>query len=118
FSTDTLMWLIPALPLAAAIVIGAFGPRVLRGRSHWPCILAIGASFVCSVLLLTNIALLDSESFGGPPKDSVGIEKTYTLWTWAIVKDAYTPATPPPLAPKLADFAIDITLRADPLTCI
>ena len=33
--------LIPALPLAAAVLVAVLGPRVLRGYSHWPVVLAL-----------------------------------------------------------------------------
>lgn len=42
------LWLIPALPLAAAVTIGLLGPRLLRRHSHWLCILAIAGAFVVS----------------------------------------------------------------------
>ena len=42
------LWLIPALPLLAAVVIAFLGPRCLRGHSHWPCILAVGGACVLS----------------------------------------------------------------------
>jgi NADH-quinone oxidoreductase subunit L len=49
------LWMIPALPLAAAVVTAVFGPRLLREYSHWPCILAcIGA---CVVSVMTFLAV-------------------------------------------------------------
>lgn len=39
------LWLIPCLPLAASVIIGLLGPRFLRGKSHWPCIVSIAAAF-------------------------------------------------------------------------
>jgi NADH-quinone oxidoreductase subunit L len=44
------LWLIPALPLAAAAITGVLGPRLLRRHSHWPCILAGVGAFVVSVM--------------------------------------------------------------------
>ncbi len=49
------IWLIPALPLLASVLIAFLGPRLLRGWSHWPCILAVAGSFVCAVLLLIYV---------------------------------------------------------------
>jgi len=43
--------LIPALPLAAAVIIGLFGARVLKNSSHVPAIAGIGGSFVLAVAL-------------------------------------------------------------------
>jgi NADH-quinone oxidoreductase subunit L len=47
-------WLIVALPLAAAALVGLLGP-ILRGRSHWPSILAVAGSFAVSCVLFWNI---------------------------------------------------------------
>jgi len=44
------LWLIPALPLAAAVITAVFGPRLLRRHSHWPCILAGTGAFVVAVM--------------------------------------------------------------------
>jgi NADH-quinone oxidoreductase subunit L len=44
------LWLIPALPLAAAAITAVFGPRLLRRHSHWPCILAGAGAFVVAVM--------------------------------------------------------------------
>ena len=41
---QTILWLIPGAPLAAALVIALLGPKWLRERSHWPCWVALGAS--------------------------------------------------------------------------
>ncbi|HWG42047.1 MAG TPA: NADH-quinone oxidoreductase subunit L [Gemmataceae bacterium] len=49
------LWLIPALPLAAAAVTGLLGPRVLRRHSHWPCILAAAASCAASLVVLLAV---------------------------------------------------------------
>ena len=45
-----LLWLIPALPLAAAVLTAFLGPKVLSGQSHWPCILGSAAACVLSIL--------------------------------------------------------------------
>ncbi len=49
------LWLIPALPLAAAAVTGLFGPRLLRRHSHWPCIVAAAGSCLVSILVLMAV---------------------------------------------------------------
>src|SRR5262249_33901695 len=47
------LWLIPGLPLIASFVTAFLGPRVLRDRSHWPCIVSIvGAFFAAAAMLL------------------------------------------------------------------
>jgi NADH-quinone oxidoreductase subunit L len=55
------LWLIPGLPLAAAAVTAFFGPKVLRGWSHWPCILATAASCVLSVVVLRAVYVAPGE---------------------------------------------------------
>src|SRR5918993_1561959 len=89
--------LIPALPLLAAIVVGLLGEKVLREASHWPVILAIGSSFIFSLLLVVHINFQTTQL----TSDSGGYEKVVTLWTWANVKDAYDlkPAVPNESAP-------------------
>jgi NADH-quinone oxidoreductase subunit L len=118
--------LIPALPLLAAILIGILGKRVLKERSHWPCVLAIGSSFVFSLGLLAEVRQLDGAaavngaSGDAAAKASVGVEKIITLWTWADVTKAYTAGAEaaPQLANQTFDFNIEVVLRADPLTAI
>lgn len=46
--------LIPGLPLLAALVIGLFG-SYLKGKSHWPCVAAIVASFLVSAVAFLNV---------------------------------------------------------------
>jgi NADH-quinone oxidoreductase subunit L len=50
--TISFLWLIPALPLASAVLTGFLGPTILRSRSHWPCIIATIASWVLSMTVL------------------------------------------------------------------
>src|SRR5258708_37052156 len=45
-----LLWLIPALPLAASALTAFFGHR-LKGAAHWPCVLAAAAAFVLSAFV-------------------------------------------------------------------
>jgi NADH-quinone oxidoreductase subunit L len=112
--------LIPALPLAAFLLLAFFG-RAFGPRSHWPVVLAIAGSFVLSILLLFNVQsqMSQSQSVG---QGQIGYEHVYTLWTWADVSDAYTPrpavkaSAPAIVSTAPHDFTIDITLRADPLT--
>jgi NADH-quinone oxidoreductase subunit L len=55
FDVRPYLWLIPALPLAAAVVTAVFGPRLLRRHSHWPCILATAGA--CVVAVMTFLAV-------------------------------------------------------------
>ena len=49
-----LILLIPLLPLLAAILIGALGPRLLRGQSHWVAILAAAGSCAAAIKLYSR----------------------------------------------------------------
>ncbi|HEV3145550.1 MAG TPA: NADH-quinone oxidoreductase subunit L [Gemmataceae bacterium] len=51
----TLLWLVPAFPLAAGILIAFLGPVLLRKHSHWPAILGVACSFGCSLLVLSSL---------------------------------------------------------------
>ena len=45
-SIEIMMVWIPALPLAAALVIAILGPRILGQQSHVPAVLGMAGSFV------------------------------------------------------------------------
>ncbi|MHB8864781.1 MAG: NADH-quinone oxidoreductase subunit L [Pirellulaceae bacterium] len=108
----TLMILVPALPLAAAIAVAALGPRLLRAHSHWPVLVALVASCLGSLLLLRHVR-----------DQAVGYEHVETYWTWVLMEDAYTPADGLPTgdgqqAFSARPFTVDVALRLDALTCI
>src|SRR6185369_1173943 len=108
--------LIPALPLTAAALAALLGPRVLRSYSHWPVVLALLGSFICSVVLWREVAQRQESASEG------GYEDVVTLWTWANVENAYNlKANPPAVSDADAgwrNFRIDVTLRADALTAM
>ena len=64
---------IPLLPLLAAIVAGLFGKRIGRDAAHWITILAVGASFLLSLLAFQQVTLGDAGVFNE------------NLYTWAVV---------------------------------
>ncbi|HLU07573.1 MAG TPA: NADH-quinone oxidoreductase subunit L [Woeseiaceae bacterium] len=59
-------------PLVAAIVAGLFGRQIGRAGSHWITIVAVGASFLMSLLVLKNLYL------------DGGAADNYSLYTWAV----------------------------------
>ena len=152
---ERLLPLIPALPLAAAILCGLFGKRVLKERSHLPVVVALGASCLLSLLVLREVvgrvsASHDVSTADGSHLDAatasaasenqtrsdlaaakrdhaVGWETTVDLWRWVRVKQAIAApvaARPAPVEGQISplpgqlDFIVDVTLRADALTCI
>ncbi|HEY7428758.1 MAG TPA: NADH-quinone oxidoreductase subunit L, partial [Gemmataceae bacterium] len=69
------LWLIPALPLASAVVTGLIGPRLLRRHSHWPCILSTAGA--CVVAIMTFLAVqhgIEADPEGQPHAISVYYE--------------------------------------------
>ena len=60
-------YLIPLLPLLGAIVAGLFGAKVLKGQSHWPIWLGVGASAVMSIVLLLGMLRGPGPLFPGAP---------------------------------------------------
>jgi NADH-quinone oxidoreductase subunit L len=50
--TPVALWLIPAAPLSACVLIALMGARWLGPRSHWPCILAIATSLAAALWIL------------------------------------------------------------------
>ncbi len=116
-SISTALILIPALPLAAAILIAILGPKLLREYSHVPLIIALIGSFLASLFLLSQV--LDDQQIKSP----AGFEHVVNLWTWANVDNAIVlPRSPLGESPySLTDegprnFRIDVALRADALT--
>lgn len=59
-------------PLAAAIIAGLFGRQIGRSGAHWITIIAVGASFFLSCLVLKYLY------WDG------GQAENYTLYTWAV----------------------------------
>src|SRR5262245_46109676 len=85
--------LIPALPLAAAVLVALLGAKVLRNYSHWPIIFALAGSFVCSLAVLSDVMSASKAAGEG------GFEQVTTLWTWADVGHAYDLKTSDPAVP-------------------
>ncbi len=61
-------WLIVALPLAAAALVGLFG-RVLRGSSHWLSILGVAGALAMSIVLfvaMPSVPAIQAAGHGQP----------------------------------------------------
>jgi len=141
----TRMTLVPALPLAAALVTALLGRSYLREHSHWPTVVGLALSFVVSLSLLFNIRDLAGQAHAGhephaaatahpasfrqaeaasETKPAVGVEIVHQLWNWATIEGAIDrperalPATDAAALPAALPFKIDISLRSDPLTAI
>jgi NADH-quinone oxidoreductase subunit L len=139
---STRMTLIPALPLAAALVTALLGRTFLREHSHWPTVVGLALSFVVSLSLVFEVRELAGkahpthESHAGvtvhpashrqaePAKPAVGVEIVHSLWNWATIDGAIEtptralPANGDAALPAALPFKIDISLRSDPLTAI
>jgi NADH-quinone oxidoreductase subunit L len=94
------LWLVPVLPLIAAAFIAALGPRVLRKHSHLPCIAAIAASCVLSLMVLFAL-----RSSGSPEK---GLAEYYSLFKVGV--DGTAGST--------NSIDIGVSFRADELSAI
>jgi NADH-quinone oxidoreductase subunit L len=88
----TMLWLIPAFPLAASILTAFLGAPLLRQRSHWPTILGAGCSFACALMVLASLyGITDYHpEIHTPP------------WTWFAI----------------GDFRVNFSLQADSLTAV
>jgi NADH-quinone oxidoreductase subunit L len=140
FELKTLLILIPAMPLAAAVLTAMLGPRLLRRRSHLPTVIAVAASFLASLVLVFQVYDKARETTGqGSGVSQIGYREIVPLWTWADVQEAYQRTAPAvqesqdtdqqaQTDPALADsvdeptstssFQIAITLRVDSLTAM
>ncbi len=77
-SVDTLIPLIPALPLAGFLITAAIGRR-LDKKAHWIPVLAVVASWAISMYVVSQ-ALTNAEPFG---ESGHGV----TLWQWIPAGD-------------------------------
>jgi NADH-quinone oxidoreductase subunit L len=114
------LWLIPALPLAAAALIAFFGPRFLRGYSHLPCIVAGAVACALSLLVFWAVHGLEHVPPGAgqklqqPPGEaaephapgaaSPGAKRAFIEPYYQVV--------------KVGDVDVGFTLRADGLSAI
>jgi NADH-quinone oxidoreductase subunit J len=81
---ETLLWLVPALPLAAFCVIVAFLRRPQRAAGY-VSILAIAASFVISVMaLLPALLAARGSNVPGPDVDLVPAIGAAMLGQWIL----------------------------------
>lgn len=108
---EYLMVLIPALPLAAAIITAILGPKVLRQWSHVPVAAAIAGSFVLSALLLMQVSQLQNAA-DAKATSPQSFEHVKSLWTWLDLNNALTTST------GTHNLALDVVLRVDGLTAI
>ncbi len=69
---ETILLLIPLLPLAGALIAGLLGNKIGRAGSHWVTILGVGGAFVLSALILKMQIFDGMESMN------------YSLYTWGI----------------------------------
>ena len=69
-------YLIPLLPLLAAIVAALFGDTLLKGKAHWPIWVGVGCSFLLSLTLLVGMAAAthgtEAATFG----------RSHVVYTW------------------------------------
>jgi NADH:ubiquinone oxidoreductase subunit 5 (subunit L)/multisubunit Na+/H+ antiporter MnhA subunit len=71
FDASAHLWLIPALPLAAAVLTGFLGPRWLKQYSHWPCIIAVILACALSFGVLAAV-YTDGPTPPQPDRDHAG----------------------------------------------
>ena len=107
---ETLLVLVPLLPLAAALLTVACG-RALGSRAHLPALAGIAAAAAVAVSLLVGLAR-DVHSGGDAHRP---VEMIRTLWQWADVAGG-GPTAAADVGAADAGLAIPIALRLDPLT--
>jgi NADH-quinone oxidoreductase subunit L len=111
---QTLLIVIVALPLAAALLTAVLGRRVLGGQSHWPTIAAIALSFLASLTLVFQLQQPMTQPVVRPEAATV-----VTLWMWCHAAGAAPQSEGnDSAAPCGGDFRVDVALRADPLSAV
>lgn len=126
---EQILPLIPLLPLVACLTVALFGKWLLKENSHIPVVVALVGSFALSVMLLFRVQGEIAAVGEGSPQ--VGWETTVDLWRWVSISDALNedrvpfasaaspaPGEVPAPLPQWLPFNIDVTLRADALTCV
>lgn len=123
---------IPALPLTSAVLIAVLGPRFLKGNSHLLTVVAFLASFACSLLLVREVSVGQSQLARATAQNNLvptnrvaSFERIVPLWNWLDLPAAYdfksdsnhsgagASATSQPSSRALR---LDVALRADGLT--
>jgi NADH-quinone oxidoreductase subunit L len=87
------LWLVPALPLLGAAVSAFLGPRVLRNKSHWPCVVGLASAFVVSVMVFLEV-------YDVPKGTAPLAEVPYYTWV------------------DTGGMSVSVALRADPLSAM
>jgi len=108
----TMLILILALPLGSAVFTALAGRWLLRTRSHWPTIGALGCAFVLSVLVFLDVRYAADTM---RPGQAVGFAEVWNVWTWVDIQGAYS-FGPIGAEGVLRDFNIEVVLRVDTLT--
>jgi NADH-quinone oxidoreductase subunit L len=106
------LWLVPTLPLAAAVVTAFLGPRLLRRQSHWPCILCTAAACVVSAFVFSAVLRAPEGNAEDPHSRPQGVDVYYS-WIQVGEKDN-------PVKPGEKEYLVDagFTLRADALSAV
>ncbi len=120
-------YLIPLLPLLAAMISGFFGARWLRGMSHWPIWIGVGCSAVLAFSLLAGQANrpITRSQIHPPPNEATAKEwdeavrkapnfadPAKTTWfNWAEAGD-------PQMGGPTNFLSVNAGAFIDPLTCI
>ena len=112
---NTLLVLIPVLPLVAAIITATMGARVLGAKSHWPVVGGLIGSFVCSVFLMIQVHAGNASAENDLVP--VGFSHVVSLWTWTDVSAAIFQVAADATG-TTRNFRIAVDLRADSLTSI
>jgi len=94
-------WLIPLLPLLGAAIVGLTGAQSLKGNSHWPIWLTVGASAVLSIVLLVGM-------IGASPNAQLGAASGLGSLTSipATPRQAAPLSRTPPAAERRAEGAV------------
>jgi NADH-quinone oxidoreductase subunit L len=118
FEIPVLIWFIPCLPLASAILTAILGPRVLKSHSHLPTIIAVAGSCAITLAILVGMWRTDNLPVDHHLADSAKTkleppEIRAPGYTWFA---STLHSSGPPL--DIADLVVQVNLSADTLTMV
>lgn len=117
--TPAMLWLIPVAPLIASVFIAFFGKALLRGRSHVPCVAALGISTACAGALMVMFLADTSPTRLKPDHSLMSVQQSHESTANAEKTDTKPLLTTPGYDWSVtANLHIRLDLQVDSMTAL